>query len=57
MGTKSILFRIFFLFVRSLPNFDTKYRLEWQKKRVVNEPSIFDRKKVIEFESWILTNF
>ena len=28
-----------------------------KKKRVVNEPSIFDRKKVIEFESWILTHF
>ena len=57
MSTKSILFGIFFLFVRSLPNFDTKYSLEWQKKRVVNEPSIFNRKKVIEFEKWILTEF
>ena len=31
MGTKSILFGIFFLFFRSLPNFDMNYSLECQK--------------------------
>ena len=31
MSTKSVLFRIFFFFVRSLPNFDISYNLEYQK--------------------------
>ena len=57
MGTKSILFRNFFLLIRSAPKFNINYNLEWQKKRRVNEPSIFTIQKVIEFESWILTDF
>ena len=57
MGTKSILFRIFFLLIRFSRKFNINYSLEWQKKRVVNEPFIFTTQKVIEFESWILTHF
>ena len=57
MSTKSFLFRIFFLLIRSSPKFNIKYSFEWQKKRVVNEPFIITTQKVIEFESWILTHF
>ena len=57
MGTKSILFRNFFLLIRSAPKFNINYNLEWQKKRRVNEPSIFTIQKVIEFERWNLTDF
>ena len=57
MSTKSFLFRIFFLLIRLLPKFNIKYSFERQKKRAVNEPSIFTIQKVIEFESWILTDF
>ena len=47
MGNKNILFAIFFLLIRSWPNFNIKYNLEWQKKRRVNEPFILDRKKLL----------
>ena len=57
MGTKSFFFRIFFLLIRSSPKVDINYSLEWQKKRVVNEPFIFTTQKVIEFENGILTDF
>ena len=57
LGAKSILFRNFFLLIRSSPKFKIKYSMERQKKRVVNEPFIFPTQKVLEFEMWILTQF
>ena len=50
MGTKSFLFRIFFLLIRLSPKLNINYRWEWQKKRVVNEPSIFNRKKLLSLK-------
>ena len=50
MGTKSSLFRIFRLLLRSSPKFDMKDNLALQKKHGVNETFIFITQKVIEFE-------
>ena len=46
--------RHFFVFVRSLPIFDINHKMEWRKKRGVNETFIFARKKLLslKFEFW-----
>ena len=57
MGTRSTLFRLVSLLVRSILKIDIKYNLEWQTKRGVNESSIFTTRKVDEVKIELWTTF
>ena len=56
-GYQKYFFWIWFLTVWSLSNLGTKHNLACQKEREGKEPFIFHRKKDMEFEMWILTDF